>query len=377
MVELVRSLRGQPLWMGSGALVLLALAVLPFFLNGYGQQVMMIGYFYVMLGISWNILAGYTGQFALAQHAFATIGAYVSAAMVLGFAASLPCYLQLPGFYIPLPCALAAVTVHLPLPLGIAVGTLVAALLGYGLGWVTLGMRGVYFAISTWAFAESVRILLSINYKITRGDMGLPVPYLFDTPDPFPYYYVFFVASVLTLLLNAAMLRMKIGYRMRAIRDDQELAVASGVDVVKWKRLVFMLSTALAGLAGALYGHSIGLLTPSQAHFSQMAFVVIAVVLGGFRTLWGPVIGALLAQGLAEALRFSAEWRFVIFALLVIVIVRVYPPGIMGFIYAAVERLRRRAAPGRPQPAVVPIHGFHPLRSPDAAASESGAAEQR
>jgi branched-chain amino acid transport system permease protein len=156
---------------------------------------------------------------------------------------------------------------------------------------------------------------------------------------------------------------------MRAIRDDQELAVACGVDVTKWKRIVFLISTAIAGLAGGLYGHSVGLLTPSQAHFSQMSFVVIAVVLGGFRTLWGPVIGALLAQGLSEALRsvpevklslFGAEqvfklveWRFIIFALLVMLIVRFYPPGIMGFIRATVERIQRSAAkPGAsaPQP---------------------------
>src|SRR5919197_3953963 len=117
MVELVRSLRGQPLWTVSGAAVLLALAVLPFFLNGYGQQVMMIGYFWVMLGVSWNILAGYTGQFSLAQHAFAAIGAYTSAAAVLAL--------------------------NLPLPLGLAAGTLAAALIGYALGWLTLGMRGI------------------------------------------------------------------------------------------------------------------------------------------------------------------------------------------------------------------------------------------
>jgi branched-chain amino acid transport system permease protein len=308
---------------------------LPFFLSGYGVQVVMIGYFFVMLGISWNILAGYTGQFSLAQHAFATIGAYTSAATVLALG--------------------------LPLLIGILIGTLVAALIGYGLGWVTLGMRGIYFAISTWAFAETTRILLAQNYQITRGDMGLQVPYLFATADPFPYYYVFLAASILTLLLNAVMLRRKIGYRMRAIRDDQELAVASGIDVVRWKRIVFMISTAIAGLAGCLYGHSVGLLTPSQAHFSQMSFVIIAVVLGGFRSLWGPVIGALLAQGMAEALRSVpevrlsllgaesvfklVEWRFIIFALLVILIVRFYPPGIMGLVYATAARLRRPIVP--------------------------------
>ena len=315
MAGLLRSLRDQPLRTALGATVIVLLALLPLGLNGYQIQVLMIGYFWVILGISWNLLAGYTGQFSLAQHAFATIGSYASAVAVLALG--------------------------LPVPVGIVVGALVAAVLGYGLGWVTLSMRGIYFAIATWAFAESVRILLAVNYQITRGDMGLPVPLLFATPDPFPYYYVFFVVSMLTLGLNAVLLRTKLGYRMRAIRDDQELAVASGVDVVKWKRVVFMLSTALAGLGGALYGHAVGLLSPNQAQFSQMAFVIIAVVLGGFRTLWGPVIGALLAQGLAEALRISQEWRFVIFAVLVILVVRAYPPGIMGGLAALAERRRR------------------------------------
>jgi branched-chain amino acid transport system permease protein len=356
MTELLHSLRQHPLWTACGAVALALLALLPNFLSGYGVQVVMIGYFFVMLGISWNILAGYTGQFSLAQHAFATIGAYGSAAFVLG----LPCYAQLPGFYVPLPCSVL-LPPQAALPIGVVVGTALAAAIGYGLGWVTLGMRGIYFAISTWAFAETVRILLAQNYQITRGDMGLQVPYLFATPDPLPYYYVFLVASLLTLLLNATMLRLKIGYRMRAIRDDQELAVAAGLDVVRWKRIVFMISTAIAGLAGALYGHSIGLLTPSQAHFSQMSFIIIAVVLGGFRTLWGPVVGALLAQGLTEALRgvpavrtsfFGAEqvfqlveWRFIIFALLVILIMRFYPPGIMGFLYSLADRYRRAPSP--------------------------------
>jgi branched-chain amino acid transport system permease protein len=336
MGELLRWLGSRPLWTASATAAVIVLASLPFFLNGYQIQVLTFGYFWVMLGISWNILAGYTGQFSLAQHAFATIGSYSSAAAILALG--------------------------LPLPVGIVAGAVVAALLGYGLGWLTLGMRGIYFAIATWASAESVRILIAVNPRITRGDMGLPVPFLFDTPDPFPYYYVFFAASMLTLLLNAWLLRTKVGYRMRAIRDDQELAVASGVDVVKWKRLVFMLSTALAGLAGGLYGHTVGLLSPNQAQFSQMAFVIIAVVLGGFRTLWGPVVGGLLAQGLSEALRISQEWRLVVFALLVIVVVRTYPPGIMGGLAALTNRLRRRAAAsaGEPSHPIAAEHGGSP-----------------
>ena len=297
----------------AGVLALALLALLPRALNGYGIQVVMIGFFYVLLGVSWNLIAGYIGQFSLAQHAFATIGAYVSAAAVLAL--------------------------HAPIPVGIVAGVVAAAVFGYCLGWLTLGLRGVYFAIATWAFAESIRILLTINYQVTRGDMGLPVPFLFDSADQTPTYEVFLAAAAASVVLVALLLRTKIGYRMHAIRDDQELAVAVGIDVVRWKRSVFVLSTALAGLAGALYGHAVGLLSPSQADFSQMAFVVVAVVLGGFRSLWGPVVGALMAQGLAEMLRFSAELRLIVFAVLVLVIMRVYPPGVMGLVRALASGL--------------------------------------
>jgi len=299
----------------AGSLLALALlALLPRVLNGYGVQVVMIGFYYVLLGVSWNLLAGYTGQFSLAQHAFATIGGYTSAGVVLAL--------------------------HGPLPLGILAGVLAAAMLGYGLGWLTLGTRGVYFAIATWAFAESTRILLTINYAITRGDMGLPVPFLFDSPDPTPAYELFLTAAAGSVVLVAVLLRTKLGYRMQAIRDDQELAAAAGIDVAACKRSVFVVSTGLAGLAGALYGHAVGLLSPGQADFSQMAFIVIAVVLGGFRTLSGPVVGALLAQGVAELLRFSAEARLIVFALLVLVIMRVYPAGVVGLVRALASRAR-------------------------------------
>lgn len=286
------------------AILLAVLMLLPAALSGYGVQVMTIAFYYVMLGSSWNLIAGYTGQFSVAQAALAAVGAYASAGVVLAMG--------------------------LPIAVGIVGGTIVAGLIGFGLGAVTLRTRGIYFAISTWAFAETVRVLLAQNYQITRGDNGLPVPFLFGTVDPLPYYYLFLVAGALTVLFCAWLLRTKVGYRMRAIRDDEEIAVVSGIDVARWKRVVFTISAVIAGLTGALYGHTIGLLTPSQAHFSQMSFVIIAVVLGGFRTLWGPVLGALLAQGLAELLRFSMEWRLVVFALVVMLIVRFYPPGILG-----------------------------------------------
>jgi branched-chain amino acid transport system permease protein len=313
--------------------LLIVLALMPVVLTAYGAQVLTVAFYYVMIGVSWNLLAGYTGQFAFAHMALATAAAYSSAAAVVGFG--------------------------LPVPVGIGIGTVTAAILGFGLGSVTLRTRGTYFALSTWAFAETLRILLAQNYQITRGDNGLPVPFLYGSVDPVPYYYTFLAAATLMVVFSMWLLRTKLGYRMVAIRDDEEVATALGINAFRWKRVVFTISAALVGASGALYGHTIGLLTPSMAEFSQMAFVVVAVVLGGYRTIWGPVIGALIAQGLAEWLRFSEELRLVLFAVIVIAIVRFYPPGIVGGIRELARRLFEQPSPGLGA-AAVPTHRSDP-----------------
>lgn len=296
--------------------ILILLGLAPLGLSPYQTQVVTFGFYYVILGISFNLIAGFTGQFSVAQHAIATLSAYTSAGVILAFG--------------------------MPIPVGLLAGIVAAALVGYGLGSVVLRSRGIYFALSTWAFAETTRILIAQNYQVTKGDNGLPVPFLLGTLDPTPYYYLFLFASGFTLVLSIVVLRMKIGLRMRAIRDDEEVAVAIGISAFKWKRYVFTLSAALAGLGGVLYGHTVGLLTPSQANFKQMMFIIICVVLGGYRTIWGPVVGALLVQGFAEVLRFSEQFRLIIFAVLVILIVRFYPPGIMGGLAEIGRRMTAR-----------------------------------
>jgi branched-chain amino acid transport system permease protein len=306
----------------AGVGVFAILATLPLGLSSYQTVTMTTAFYYAILGLSWNLLAGFTGQFSVAQAALATASAYSSAAAVLWLG--------------------------LPTPVGIVVGGAVGGLLGFGLGSLTLRMRGIYFALATWAFAETVRLLLAQNYTVTGGDNGLPVPSLFPTLDPVPYYYLFFVALAATLLFCALLIRSKVGFRMRSIRDDEEIAVALGINAFRWKRYVFTISAALAGLAGALYGHTVGLLSPSLADFSQMTIVIVGVVLGGYRTLWGPIIGIMLAQGLAEVLRFSNELRLVVFATIVIAIVRFYPPGLLGGLAALRRRVLALAARRRP-----------------------------
>ena len=140
----------------------LPLAAVPLFTGEFVLHVLTIGAYYAMLAVSWNLLAGFTGQFSLAQHAFAAVGAYVSGLLIY----------------------------HLKTPLIVSMpaGVLMAALGGYLLGRLVLRMRTIYLSIATWAFAETYRIVLTAAYDFTRGDLGLSVPSLYGNVRPIYYY---------------------------------------------------------------------------------------------------------------------------------------------------------------------------------------------
>ncbi|PYN43027.1 MAG: branched-chain amino acid ABC transporter permease [Candidatus Rokuibacteriota bacterium] len=293
-----------------------ALAWLPLAASEYHTHVLATSLYYVILAIGWNLLAGYTGQFSLAHHTFAGIGAYTSALLVL--------------------------YARVPILVGIAAGALVAAAIGYGLGTLCLRMRAIYLALATWAFAESMRLLITVEYEITRGDLGLATPFLFATPRPTAYYYLFLALTLAVILAAREIVDSRIGSYMRAIRDDEEAAAVMGVDTFKWKRFVFAASAVFAAVAGGFQGHYVGLLSPTPMKFNEMAMVIVMVIVGGLRTFAGPILGAVFIEVLSEALRAWGEIRMVLFALLVIVIARGYPEGLAGISRALARRLASR-----------------------------------
>ena len=306
-------------------LVYVALAWVPWAASEYHTHVFVISLYYVILAIGWNLLAGYTGQFSLAHHTFAGIGAYTSALLVL--------------------------YAHVPILVGIAAGAVVAAAMGYGLGTLCLRMRAIYLALATWAFAESMRLLITVEYEITRGDLGLAAPFLFGTPRPTPYYFLFLGLAIVAALAARELMDSRIGSYMRAIRDDEEAASVMGVDTFRWKRFVFAISAVFAAVAGGFQGHYVGLLSPTPMKFNEMAMIVVMVIVGGLRTFAGPILGAVFIEGLSEALRAWGEIRMVLFALLVILIARGYPNGLVGIFRALGARLIARV------PALAPVFG--------------------
>lgn len=285
----------------------LVICLLPFWTGSYYLQVFTIAFYYVVLASSWNLIAGYTGQFSLAHHAFAAIGGYTSALLVTRSG--------------------------LPIWMGILAALLSSTLMGFILGVLCLRMRAIYLAIATWAFAESVRIVLSMTYKITRGDLGLAVPKIFlGTGRAVACYYLFLGLAAATVLVIFLINRSKMGYYIRAIRNDEMVARVMGIHTTRWKILSFIISSGIAGVAGAFYGHYNGLLTPVMVDFNEMAFIVIMVVIGGIRSIAGPVIGAIFIEILTETFREFGEIRMVVFALAVITIARLYHEGAMGIV---------------------------------------------
>jgi branched-chain amino acid transport system permease protein len=287
----------------------------PLFTGEFVVHVLNIGAFYVILAISWNLLAGFTGQFSLAQHAFAAMGAYTSGLLIY----------------------------HLKTPLAVSMpaGVLAAGLAGFLLGSLVLKMRTIYLSIATWAFAETFRIILTAAYEFTRGDLGLSVPSLYGHVRPVTYYYTFVAAAGLCLIISYIVLRSPVGYFMRAVKDDEMRARSLGVDTTQVKLFAFTLSSAMAGLAGVLYAHYVLTLTPAIVDFSEMARIIIIVVIGGLGYLIGPVLAAPPINFLSTYLQAYGEWSLVLFAAVVIVVMRSYPAGLGGLLQSWARRRRK------------------------------------
>ena len=292
-------------------------ASLPFVVSEYIVHVMAFAAYYVILAASWNLLAGFTGQFSLAHHAFAAVGGYTSGLLIY--------HLQIP--------------VWLSVPSGI----IAAGLAGLLIGILVLKMRAIYLSIATWAFAETFRILLTAGYEFTRGDLGLSVPSLYGHVRPIVYYYTFAIVAGLCLLIMHVILKSPAGYFMRAIKDDQMRAASLGVDTTRVKLFAFVVSSAMAGLAGVLNAHYVLTLTPSIVDFSEMAKIIVMVAIGGMGSFLGPVIATPPIHFLTAYLTDWGEWSMVIFASIVIVLMRAQPGGLAA-VMAAVIRRRGTAA---------------------------------
>jgi branched-chain amino acid transport system permease protein len=293
------------------------LSLLPLWLDVYHLHVMIVSLFYVMMASSWNLLAGYTGQVSFAHAAFAGIGAYTSGILAARFGVN--------------PWT------------GVLIGTVVAALIGLGVGLLCLRMGGIYLSLTTLGFSEILRIIITNEYEITRGTMGLQVPGLVAVYSKAAYFYIMLGGAILTLIVLFKLIYSTIGLNFRAVQNDERAASSLGVDVVRMRALAFTVSSALAGMAGGLYGHYLLLITPEIPSLDQQFLVLSMTVIGGMGSFLGPVVGAFSLEILSEYIRAYGEYHVLGFGLVALVVARFAPNGLMGLL---ANRLPGKFKPG-------------------------------
>lgn len=294
----------------------LALGVLvlafPGLVNAYWLSVAILAIFYAIVTASWALLVGYAGQFSFGHMAFVSLGAYTSGLLVT--------------------------SLGVPIPLAMLAGIVLCAVVGSGVGFVGLRMRGPYLALFTVAFSEVLRIVFVSEVELTGGSGGLEVTPLFHTRSDAPYYYLGLVLLAGSLAVMVALVTSRWGLFFRAIRENESAAAAAGVKVIRFRVLAFAIASSFAGLAGGFYAHYIGILTPDIGSVDQMGLVVAMAVVGGAESLPAAVIGALALEALVEALRSYGEWRLVVFGALLLLTIRFARNGLLALAWEQLAR---------------------------------------
>jgi branched-chain amino acid transport system permease protein len=322
----VPSRLGRPLTLASAglALLLLPLASAPYFLHLCNLVLI-----YCILALSLQLLLGYAGQLSLGHAAFFGTGAYAS--------------------------AIVATTLQQSVWLGLVVGTLLAGLVGLTMAPISR-LRGNYLVVATIGFNEIVHLVILNWVPVTHGPLGfLDIPAAaiagLRLDDDRSYYYLALVATVAIYLgLSHLVGESRFGRALAAIRQNQSAAAAMGVSPAAYKIQAFVISAALAGLAGGLFAHLIRYLNPNDVTLDGSILVLMMIVVGGLRSLEGAIIGAVLLTLAPEYLRVFQDYRLVVYAGLLIVMMIFIPDGLVGLLRRAGRGLRRARLPARARP---------------------------
>lgn len=299
------------------ALLVAALYAVPAAASPYLLHVLVLSCLYAIPAVGLNLMLGYTGLVSLGHIAFAGIGAYTAAWLMVD--AKL-------GYWSALSIAVAA-----------------AALAGAAIGAVCLRFRSHFFMIVTLAFGLMLYSVMNNWDDVTRGAQGFPgIPRApgFTTLESF--YRLALTGALLAFAVQWRVVRSKLGRILAAIRQDERLAQAKGVNTALYKTAVFALGSAIAGFGGVLFVSFLRVAAPASFTLAESINAVLIVVVGGAGSLAGPALGALLFVALPEYLRVAAEWRLVVFGVLLVLIMLFAPRGIAGLLDAGWRRLARR-----------------------------------
>lgn len=303
---------GVAVLFGMSGFALAAIGLKPVF-----ADLLILSAYYLVLAGSWNLLAGFAGQYSFAHVGLAAAGAYGTAALVNW-------------------AGLSGWSAFLIIPI-------LTAGLGCVLGLVALRVRGVQLPLITFAFAGAFAVFLAAAADITGGSMGMQLPKLFAGFDRSPYLILAGLLVGLFFVIQNLVLDGRLGVLMQSVRDDEEVARGIGVDIFRVKIIAFVITAALAGLAGAFYANYVGVLAPTMLSMSEMGMVVAMAVIGGLGHRYGALVGVLVIRALEHFVRgFGAEYTLVIITGVALVVVLFFREGIIAAFGKRLDRAAQR-----------------------------------
>lgn len=318
---MARILEGVPRRAIALLIVLLVVMVgAPFFANDYLLTILILVLYFAYVGQCWNIMMGFAGQLSLGHALYVGLGAYTSAALYVHF----------------------GIAPWLGLPVAIAVAASVGAFIGF-LAF-RFGVSGVYFAILTIAFCEFARIGFD-HFRWVGGSGGFFLPVANYAQNdlwnlrgkPVMFYYVILALTLGALLVCHLLLRSRMGYFWQAIREDEVAARALGINTFRYKMYAVIISAGMTSVAGVFFAFYYNNLFPEQVfHISRSIEMILAPIIGGIGTLFGPLLGALLLTGIAEgiwelmnALGFNPPGaKQVFYGICLLIVVMLLPHGV-------------------------------------------------
>jgi len=279
----------------------------------YYQHLVIIIFMWVIIGSSWNLLAGYTGQVSFGHAIFFGVGAYTA-----GIFAS---KLGISAWW------------------GMAFGGIFSMLVGLFVGWVCFRLRGPYFALATLAGGEIIRLIATNWESLTDGMVGILIIQSFKSK--LSYYYIALALALACIYTIRMIMKSKWGYYFVSIREDEDAAASLGINTTLYKNVSLLVSSFFTGMAGAFYMNYMAFIDPEvvfSLHYISIMAILVGIV-GGVATIWGPAVGAFVMVGLQETFRSSffglaPKWisqaHALVFGLLVIFVIMFLANGIVG-----------------------------------------------
>lgn len=296
------------------AIVLSGLLIFPLHGNVLILHFVIISLIWAIVVVNWNVLMGFAGVFSFAQVAFFSVGAYSYTMLIIHVGAYPWLWFFVAGFL-----------------------TAIASLL---IGLLTLRLRSVYVALFTFGFHQILRYwIVTQSFDFTGGDRGLAIP----TADAYQYsigpliisfftginyYYLTLAIFLVSMFIMYKILHSRTGLAFRAIRDNEERARTLGVSALKYKLLVFSITSFFIGIAGAHYANYTQAAAPSFLDFGNLVLVLAMLVVGGYKHFYGPVFGALVVNFIFTYFLQLEAYRFIIAGGLIVAMVLLLPQGL-------------------------------------------------